>query len=169
MKLKYYYLAILFVSFSLSNYAQNKVGTVNINAILSKMPELKTAQEELKVYTDKLAADYAEKIKVLEKKVEDYKAKSSTYSEVMKKTKQDEIIGLEQDVANFQKNGTTMTQLKQDELLRPLYTKISDMVSVVSKEQKFSQVLTTDGNEFAYIDESFDITKSVIQKLGIEE
>ena len=41
------------------------------------------------------------------------------------------------------------------------------MIAVVAKEQKYTQILTVDGNEFAYTDEKFDITTIVKTKLEI--
>ncbi len=57
--------------------------------------------------------------------------------------------------------------LKRDELMRPSYIKLSDMIAIVSKENGYTQVLITTGNQFAYLDANFDITELVIEKLGI--
>ncbi|MDP4600201.1 MAG: OmpH family outer membrane protein, partial [Polaribacter sp.] len=58
---------------------------------------------------------------------------------------------------------------KQNELMRPLYKKLNDAIELVAKENKFTQILTVQGNQFAYIDEKFDITKLVMNKLGLKE
>jgi outer membrane protein len=48
-----------------------------------------------------------------------------------------------------------------------LYTKLSEAISIVSKENGYTQVLTVTGNEFAYIDAKFDITELVLTKLEV--
>jgi outer membrane protein len=53
--------------------------------------------------------------------------------------------------------------------MRPLYKLINDAINAVAKENKYSQVLTSTGNQFVYIDDNFDITKLVIAKLGLTE
>ena len=63
----------------------------------------------------------------------------------------------------------TLMQLKQNELMRPLYKKLSDAIKVVVKEQGYTHILTISGNEFAYVDEKYDITKLVMAKLGVKE
>jgi len=146
--------------------AQSKVGTVNVNEILSKLPELTTVNTTVADYNSTLEKTLNEKITIYKTKLEAYKKNSTTYSDVMKKTMSDELYGLENDIKKFQQNGTKLTQLKQDNLLRPLYKKISDMIAVVAKEQKYTQILTVDGNEFAYADEKFDITTVVKTRLG---
>ncbi len=52
--------------------------------------------------------------------------------------------------------------------MRPLYNKLSEAIRDVSKANNFTQVLTITGNQFAYVDDKFDITKLVIDKLGIK-
>lgn len=168
MKLKYIFIIAAIFLASLSIQAQSKVGTVNINTVLSKLPELIKVQEDIKKYNDELGTTLEEKITAYQAKIDAYKKEEATYSDLMKKTKQQEIIGLENDINKFRENGSKLVQLRQDELMRPLYKKISDMIEVVAKEEKYSQVLTTDGNEFAYADAKFDITQIVMQKLGLK-
>ena len=57
--------------------------------------------------------------------------------------------------------------LKRDELMRPSYKKLGDVIALVSIENGFTQVLTTTGNQFAYLDATLDITELVLEKLGI--
>ena len=167
MKLKYISLSVAFILFSISMIAQSKVGTVNVNEILSKLPELTTVNTAVTTYNAGLEKTLNEKVTTYKTKLEAYKKNATTYSDVMKKTMGEELFGLENDIKKFQQNGSKLTQLRQDDLLRPLYKKISDMVALVAKEKKYTQILTVDGNEFAYVDEKFDITAIVKTKLEI--
>ena len=167
MKIKYISLSVAFMLFSISMIAQSKVGTVNVNEILSKLPELTTVETAVAAYNSGLEETLNEKVSVYNTKLDLYKKNASTYSDIMKKTMGEELYGLENDIKKFKQNGTQLTQIRQDDLLRPLYKKISDMIAIVAKEQKYTQILTVDGNEFAYADEKFDITTIVKTKLGI--
>lgn len=60
-------------------------------------------------------------------------------------------------------------RLKENELMKPLYKKLGEAISEVSKENNYTQILTVQGNEFAYIDRNFDITDLVIAKLNINK
>ena len=53
--------------------------------------------------------------------------------------------------------------------MRPLYKILNNAINTVAKENGYTQILTTKGNQFAYIDEKFDVTKLVIAELGIQE
>jgi outer membrane protein len=103
------------------------------------------------------------------KKMETALEKEKEMGELMKKTLIKEITALEVDLKNYQNNGTKLMQLNQNELMRPLYKLINDSINAVAKENKYSQVLTSTGNQFVYIDDNFDITKLVIAKLGLTE
>jgi outer membrane protein len=84
-----------------------------------------------------------------------------------KKTIQQELSALEQDIKQYQKNGNTLMGLKKDDLMRPLYNKLNAAIGAIAKENGYTQVFNLTGNQFAYIDNAFDITDLVIKKLGI--
>jgi outer membrane protein len=165
MKLKV--LTLLIVCFSAISFAQSKVGTVDSKYILSLMPEMKIVGERANEYSQKLDSSFNIKLKEFQEKVTDFKGKEKEMGTLEKKTYVDELTVLENDIKKYQDNGRKLVQLKQNELLRPLYKKLSDAITAISKEQKYTQVLTISGNEFAYIDEKFDITNLVIKRLGI--
>lgn len=167
MKIKYISLVVAFILFSVTTNAQSKVGTVNVNEILTNLPELITVDKTIADYNSGLEKTLSEKVTIYNTKLAAYKKNVATYNDVMKKTMGEELFNLENDIKKFQQNGSKLTQLRQDDLLRPLHKKISDMIAVVAKEQNFTQILTVDGNEFAYADEKFDITAIVKTKLGI--
>jgi len=149
--------------------AQTKVGTVNSELIISKMPQLAKANERIKRYTNKLDSTFQIKVKNYDAKVAEYNKVIKTISEDNKKIKYNELLNLDKDLKMFQENGTKILQVTRDDFMRPLYKKVSEVISQIAKEKGYTQILTTSGNEFAYIDEKFDITKLVLTKLGIKE
>ncbi|MFT5892464.1 MAG: outer membrane protein [Dokdonia sp.] len=161
---------IAFVAlFTATTFAQTtKVGTVDADYTLSKMPELTGAQEALKVYNKDLENQLSEKLANYDKV---YKAAEATFegmTDAEKKAKQEELAGLESDISKFRNNGTQLVQLKQEELLRPLYKKIGDNVAIVAKELGYTQVLNIgNNNNLAYVDPAHDITLKVLTKMGI--
>jgi outer membrane protein len=98
--------------------------------------------------------------------VDSYQQNESTYTEAIKKEKQSEIIALENDIKQFQQNSNKLIQLKQDELIQPLYQIIGDALNAVSKEEKFTQVFTINNN-IVYLDPKMDLTIKVMKKMGL--
>ena len=149
--------------------AQTKVGTVDREFIIAKMPQLKIVQERINNYGTRLDSINQSKIFKHDAAVKAYNTIAKTLSDADKRPKLIEINDLKQEIAKFQENGTKMMQLQREEYMRPLYKKLSEVISEVAKENGYTQVLTTDGNEFGYVDENFDITQLVLDKLGIKE
>jgi outer membrane protein len=161
-------ITVLFIAFlSTLTIAQSKVGTIDSEYVIGLMPESKTVIELTKAYGAKLDSSFSIKVEDFKAKLEDYKLKEKDMGELEKKTIQKELSGLDQDIQKYQKTGNTLMGLRRDELMRPLYTKLSEAISIVSKENGYTQVLTVTGNEFAYIDAKFDITELVLTKLEV--
>ncbi|UAM99506.1 OmpH family outer membrane protein [Polaribacter litorisediminis] len=166
MKLKF---TILFIAFiSSAAMAQSKVGTIDSDYIINIMPEAKIVIERSQEYGARLDSTFSIKMEDYKKRVKDFRAKEKEMGELMKKVLVDELTALEQDVKKFQENGNKLMQLKRNELMVPLYKKLNEAVTEIAKEEGYSQIFTKAGNQFAYIDENFDITKLVMKKLGIK-
>lgn len=161
-------LSILIFTASFQMTAQSKVGTIDSEFILSKMPELTKVQEDLKAYNTKLEGDLKVKVDDYQAKVKDYQEKVATFTEPMKKTKQEAIINLENDIAKFRQNGAQLVQIEQNRLLQPLYKKIGAALEEVAKAGGYSQVLTVTNSGLAYADPNFDLTKTVMAKMGVK-
>lgn len=161
------FIAILFSGLSIQ--AQNKVGTVDGEYILSKMPQMADVQTRISFYSAKLDSSFNIKLKEYDAKVDAYKDAEKTMTDIVKKSKYEELISLDEDLKKFRQNGITMMQLRRNEFLKPLYQRITEVVAEVAKANGYSQILTTTGNELAYIDSNFDITKLVMEKMGIKD
>ena len=157
---------IIAIVASLQIQAQSKVGTIDVEYILSQMPQLEQVNKDVKAYSDDLENQLQVKVTKYKALIEVYQQNEAAFTEDIKKTKQDEIIALEQDIQKFQKNGASLVQIRQNELINPLYQLIGDALKDVASEGKFSQILTL-SNTIAYLDPNFDITLRTMAKLGI--
>lgn len=161
-------LGILVVLFTATAFAQTKTGTVDADFIITKMPELAQANEEIKKYNLDLESQLKEKLSDYETKIKTYQTGQAALSEADKKTKQQEILTIEDEISKFRQNGQQLLQLKQSEVVQPLYKKIGEIVTQVAKEQGYTHIMTIGGNNnFAYADPTYDITVLVLQKMGI--
>ncbi len=167
MKLKF---TILFTAIICSiSVAQTKTGTIDSDYIINIMPEAKVVVEKSQSYGAKLDSLLSIKMVDYQARVKDFREKEKEMGELMKKTLVKEISALEADLKKYQENGNKLMQLKQGELMRPLYKKLNEAIDAVAKENGYTIILTTTVNQFAYVDENYDITKKVIAKLGIKE
>jgi len=160
-------IATFFICFT--SIAQTKVGTVDREFIIAKMPQLKTVQDRIKKYGARLDSINKAKISLHDTTVTAYNASSKTLTEDEKKAKFTEISKLKQEITLFQQNGTKMMQLRRNDFMRPLYKKANQIIEDIAKEKGYTQILTVTSGNFAYIDTNHDITKLVLAKLGIKE
>jgi outer membrane protein len=167
MKLKIIGICIAFLStFAI---AQTKVGTIDSDYIVNLMPEGQIVVKRSQNYGLKLDSSFSIKLKEFQAKVDNFKKNETILGVLAKKTAVKEITELEAEVKKYQENGQKLMQLKREELMRPLYKKLSDAIKEVAKANNYTQILTITGNQFAYIDNKFDITELVMDKLNIKK
>lgn len=166
MKNYAYILVFLFVS--TFSFSQSKVGTIDVNYILSKMPELKTVNDSLNAYGTRLDKQITIEIERYQQLIDEYTKNESTYSQSALEEKQLEILTLENNINKLRQNAIQLIQLKDDDLKRPLYEKIGQSLEKVAKSGGYTQVLSLDMNSnVVYIDDQYDLTDSVLQDLGL--
>ncbi|WP_026777601.1 OmpH family outer membrane protein [Polaribacter sp. Hel_I_88] len=166
MKLKFTLLLVAFIS--TIAIAQTKTGTINSDYIINNMPEYEIVVSRSQEYGARLDSTFSIKMADYQTRVKDFRDKEKEMGALMKKTLVQELTALEQDVKKYQDNGNKLMQLKQNELMRPLYKKLNLAIDEVAKENGYTHILTSTGNQFAYIDQKFDITKLVMEKLNIK-
>lgn len=162
--MKFLKIAIFFIG--LSTFAQGKVGAVDIDYILSNMPELTSVQTELDTYGKQLDTDLNKKVTEYKELAEEYKTGEATFTAEQKKEKQTALITLENDIQKFQQNGSQLMEIKKQEALKPLYQKIGVALEKVAKAQNYTQVMQTT-QDMVYLDPNYDLTVPIIQELGI--
>ena len=158
---------ILFIFISVSSFAQSKVGTIDIDFILSKMPELPAIQKQIEDYGKELDVDFNKNLDSYNALVKSYNDGETGFSEEVKTEKQTEILTAENDLGKFQENGTKLISIKRDDLVRPLYQKIGVALEKIAKTEGYTQVVQIDKN-IVYLDNNYDLTLLVLKELGIE-
>ncbi|HPF10621.1 MAG TPA: OmpH family outer membrane protein [Flavobacteriaceae bacterium] len=161
------YFNILFLFICMSGFAQTKVGTIDIDFILSKMPELVDVQKQVETYTGDLQKQFDQKMTAYQTAVGKFKEDEALLTIKQKKERQDSLISMEDDLNKFQQNGNQLIVLKQEEFMQPLYDKVGGALEKVAQAEAYTQVLRRDNN-VVYIDNRFDLTLAVLKEMGIE-
>ena len=166
MKLRILCFALLLTRFVVNG--QSKIGTIDSEFIVNVMPKTEKVMEKLNAYAIKLDSSYQIKLAEYKDKVEAFKKIDPSLSDTFKQLKIDEIQELEVSLQKDQQNGTQLVQIKKNELMSPIYQYLTEVIQELAKDEGYTQVLTTSGNEFAYIDPLYDLTEKIIAKLGIK-
>ena len=159
-------LGISLIAFSFTTSAQ-KIAHINLDSLISLMPESKTAQQAVQDYAKQLEQQVTTMQAELQTKYQDYQTNSANMPELVKASKEKELNDLNQRIQDFQQQAQTDYQKKSAELSKPVYEKAKKAIDVVAKDNGFKYVLDTSTGLVLYNEPADDIIALVIKKLGI--
>jgi outer membrane protein len=159
-------LAVCFLA-STGVHAQQKIGHINSQLLLSIMPEMKKAKSDVekfaKTYQDRLTKmqkEYDSKVKVLQ-------AEAQTMSEAIKEVQIKEIQDLESRIVQLSKTGEKEVAGKEQELAAPIIKRADVAIKAVAAEQGYSYIIDSSTGALLHAKDEDNILKAVKTKLGI--
>jgi outer membrane protein len=151
------------ISFS---QGQLKVGHVNINEIMMALPASDSAKVILEKETKEIQSTYEEMTVIYNKLFDDYQKGLSTYSELIKKAKEDELLDKQKRLAEFEQNASTTLQQRNQELVQPIYNKIINAIEKVATDNGFTYILDVSKGTVVFTSkESQNINQLVLKLL----
>ena len=147
--------------------AQNKLGYINSNELLSIMPESSAMQEELQSYAKGLESSLAAMQAEGEKKLTDYQQNEASMSDLVKQDKVRELESIQQRILEFQQNAQESLAAKEQELITPILEKARNAIEDVAKEGNFTYIFDASTGNILYAEESENILSLVKEKLGL--
>ncbi len=148
--------------------AQVKIAHVNTAEILDAMPDKAKAEKSLEKYYGELQSQLETMAKEYQTKMQDYEANQATMSNLVKQSKEKEIVDLQTRIQQFQVNAEGEFENKRAELLKPILDKIQNAINAVGKEKGYTYVLDLATGAAVFVgDNAVDCTKDVKAKLGI--
>lgn len=166
---KLLFAVVLTMSVSCGLNAQSlKIGHVDSSSIMEIMPERVKVEQELQAYAAELQAELQAMGAEYQSKIQDYQANQATMSNLIRQSKEKEILDLETRIQEFQGSADMALQSKQVELITPLIEKVQNAVNAVGKEKGFTYILDKAAGVVVFIgDNAIDITADVKAKLGL--
>jgi outer membrane protein len=148
-----------------------KLGYVDSDLILGKMPEYKSAQKQL----DDLTAEWQGKANQLQAEVDqlykDYRAEEVLLTKEQKKQKEEAIVTKENELFKYREDKFGQTGelfKKREELVKPIQDKVFEAVQKVAKTEGLSFIFDKAGGVLMlYADPKYDKTFEVMEQLGI--
>ena len=152
--------------------AQDRIAYANIEAIISLMPETKTAAQGVDSLGRKLASELDVKESYAKQKYEEaQQAASKGASEPELDKFRKELRDLEEEIRKGSEDADTKMARHKADLMQPVLEKLETTIHEVAKAEGYTFVLNSvDGNGNSivlYGGEGRDITKKILAKLGI--
>jgi len=167
--LKAFVVVVLVVaSSSLQAQSNVKIGHVDFAQIVSLMPGQDSINTQLQKHVASLEGQLKAMQTEYEAKIGDYQATQATMSQIIKQTKEKEIMDLQQRIEAFNQQAQYEIQNKQQELTQPLIERIQKAIKAVGKENGFAYILNGNEQIILYSNGGINVLPLVKKKLGIQ-
>ncbi|MAZ00657.1 MAG: hypothetical protein CMP58_00495 [Flavobacteriales bacterium] len=167
--MKKIFILSVFTIFSSILFSQ-KIAYVSSEYILDKIPEYKSATEQI----NQLSLKWNEEIEKIYNEVElmykDYQTKQFLMTKEERIEKEQKILKLEQEAKNLEQkrygnNGDLFT--KRNELVQPIQDKILKAINNFSEENRYDIILDKDGDLILlYTNKRIDVSDEILKKIG---
>jgi outer membrane protein len=154
--------------FALGTFAfanAQKMAHIDLDSLVSMMPETKTAKDIAQSYWKDLEKTVISMDNEFQTKYNDYLTNQATMSELVRKTKEEELQSLQRRIEDFKQQAQADYQKKSAELTEPIMDKAKKGIEAVSKEGGYKYVLDTSTGNVLYADPADDVLAAVKKKL----
>lgn len=142
-----------------------KMAHIDLDSLVSMMPETKTAKDVAQNYWKDLEKTVISMDNEFQTKYNDYLTNQATMNELVRKTKEEELQSLQRRIEDFKQQAQMDYQRKSAELTEPIMEKAKKGIDAVSKEGGYKYVLDTSTGNVLYADPAEDILMAVKKKL----
>ena len=152
--------------------AQQKIGYIDSEYVLGKIPEVATIQQNI----DRLAQDWQAEIdeqrRNVDKMFEEYQARELLYTNEERQRKRDDIIRAEEEVERlrmryFGPEGELFKE--QDQQMRPIQEKVLAAIEEVATKDGYDYVFDKSGDfVFMFLRDNYDLSDQVLEEMGID-
>ncbi len=156
--------ALLMVS--TASFTQSKVAHIEVQKLISEMPEVIAAQKEIAELEKTYSTDLENSVKEYQAKAQTYAADAENKSEIINQKRRTELEGIQQSLEQFRQQAAQDLQKKQVEMMRPLYEKARTAIEKVASAQGFDYVLDSSAGGSVIMSKGTDLMADVKTELG---
>jgi outer membrane protein len=157
---------VLFVTATGFVNAQSKVAHINVQQLLSEMPEMKAAQAELKKLQETYRADIQSSMTELQNKYTQYQNEATSKTREENEQRAVELQGFEKNIQEAEQAAMQEMQKKQQELFAPISDKAKAAIEKVAAAQGFDYVIDASPGLSLIVAKGKDLLPEVKQELG---
>jgi outer membrane protein len=148
-----------------------KFGHINSDELIQALPDYDSATVKI----DKFRKDLINALELMQvelnNKSEAYNKEAKNLTDIVRQTKEQELMDMQRRIQEFQTSAQQQLQDKQAELFQPIMAKVDKAIKDVGKENGFVYILTVgQGSSLVYYDEtkSTNVMSLAKAKLGIK-
>lgn len=157
---------VLFIAATSFTNAQSKVAHIDVQKLLSEMPEMKSAESELKKLSETYQADIQASTTELRNKYTQYENEAGAKSKEENEKRAVELQGIQKSINDFQQNAQQEMQKKQTELFGPISERAKIAIEKVAAAQGYDYVIDAQVGSGLIVAKGKDLLNEVKQELG---
>jgi outer membrane protein len=146
--------------------AQSKIAHIDVQKLLSEMPEMKAAQAELKKLEDTYRTDLQTSYQEFQNKAKLYDSEASNKTPQENEKRAVELGDFEKRLGEAQQAASKELQKKQMELYQPILEKANKAVQKVARAQGFQYVVDASPGAGVILADGKDLIAEVKKELG---
>ncbi len=161
---------MVIVTFSGKVTAQElKFGHINIQKLVTELPEKKAADAQLQAEATKLQDQLKVMSEDLDKKYTTYLSQRDSLPDLIRATKEKEIQDLDTRIKQYNQMAQQTLAQKEQQLLQPIMQKVQNAINEVGQEQGLLYIFDISTQVVLYhSDKSIDCEPLVKAKLGVQ-
>lgn len=144
-----------------------KIGLVDLNELIEKMPDTAAVQKQVSETSKKYEDEYAKLQEEMQRRIDDYQNMKQDELPAIRERKARELTDYQQKLEQFGNTAMQDLQKMNQELMAPVVQKIRTAIESVGKENGYSLIQDI-ASQYFYAAPVVDITGDVKAKLGIQ-
>ncbi|MEP7093773.1 MAG: OmpH family outer membrane protein, partial [Flavobacterium sp.] len=133
--------AVLILTANNTMNAQAKTAHVDVSEIMSKMPAMLDAQNQLQKLSGTYDAEYKKMVDEYQVKIKKYEAEAATVTEAVNTERSKEVQDMQKRIVDYRDNAQKELQQKETDIVKPLMEKVRASIQKVGKAKGFQYVL----------------------------
>lgn len=145
-----------------------KLGYISSTELLSLMPEVTKADNDLKAFAKTYEDQLTAMGKEFQTKLGDYQSKQKTMTEAMREVSEKELQQLQDRIESTQQSAQEKIAKKKEDLYRPILERADKAIKDVAVEKGYDYIFDASAGSLLYAKDADNILNLVKAKLGIK-
>ncbi|CAN5485722.1 hypothetical protein BH23BAC4_BH23BAC4_12680 [soil metagenome] len=165
-------LLALVLLFPQAQAQDNRLGYLDPDMIIIRMPEYRTIQQQLATRQREISTELTGLQNRFEERLQQYQEQAQILSEEARNEREQELLGIQQQIQERQRGGMNELGQREGELMQPLLNQLQEVIDTVATEQNLALVIATRANNAPVLlfasDRAVDLTLAVMARLNID-
>nr|WP_294933930.1 OmpH family outer membrane protein [uncultured Flavobacterium sp.] len=158
--------AALFLGANQTISAQAKVAHIDVQELMTTMPDMKTAQAQVKKISETYDNEYKTMVTEYQTKMKKYESEAKTVTEAVNETRAKEMQDMGQRIQQYRDTAQKELQQKEMDLVKPIMDKARTAIQKVAKVKGYQYVLDSTSGSGVILADGPNLLPEVKKELG---